>query len=408
MINRQIPVADRLLGVEEYYFSKKLQEINELNRNGERVINLGIGSPDLAPPENVIKALIASAENPQNHRYQEYRGITELRNAFAAWYHKYFNVHLDPEREILPLMGSKEGIMHITMAFVNKGDVVLVPNPGYPTYAAAANLAGGTVKAYDLSDENGWLPDLNILDKTDLSKVKLMWINYPHMPTGAIANREDLRNLISFAYNNNIILVNDNPYAFILNKTPLSLLENRTGEDHIVELNSLSKSHNMSGWRVGVVAGNSQLIERILQFKSNMDSGMFLPIQVAAIRALEERMDWYEKQNQTYAKRSVFARKIATLLNCSYTKDTSGIFIWAKIPVEWDSSEALSDIILQHARVFITPGHIFGSQGRRYIRLSLCSPTEDWQVALKRISGIKNEIKYQNEKEHEIINYKFI
>ena len=398
MINRLIPVADRLLGVEEYYFSKKLQEIDELNRKGERVINLGVGSPDLAPPENVVKVLIASAENPQNHGYQGYRGIADLRNAFAAWYDKYFNVQLDSEREILPLMGSKEGIMHITMAFVNKGDEVLVPNPGYPTYAAAAKLSGGTVKTYNLSEENGWIPDLKNLGKTNLSKVKLMWINYPHMPTGAIANREDLRNLIAFAYKNNIILVNDNPYAFILNETPLSLLENRTGEDHVVELNSLSKSHNMSGWRVGVVAGNPRLIDRIVQFKSNMDSGMFLPIQMAATRALEEKSDWYEKQNRTYAKRSVFAREIATLLNCSYAEVTAGMFIWAKIPAEWDSAESLSDSILQDARVFITPGQIFGSQGRRYIRLSLCSPKEDWQAALKRISSIRKEIKDQKRK----------
>ncbi len=398
MINRLIPVADRLLGVEEYYFSKKLREIDALNRNGEKVINLGVGSPDLAPPENVVKALIASAENPQNHRYQGYRGIANLRKAFAGWYDTFFDVQLDPESEILPLMGSKEGIMHITMAFVNEGDEVLVPNPGYPTYAAAAKLAGGTIKTYNLSEENGWTPDLKNLDKAKLSKVKLMWINYPHMPTGAIATREELKNLLTFAHKNNIILVNDNPYAFILTKTPLSLLENRTKEDHVIELNSLSKSHNMAGWRVGVVAGNSRLIDRIVQFKSNMDSGMFLPIQTAATHALKEKPEWYERQNQTYAKRSKLAREMATLLNCRYAEDTAGMFIWARIPDEWESAEAFSNSILQDARVFITPGQIFGSQGRRYIRLSLCSPAEDWQASLKRIGSISKEIKDQKRK----------
>ncbi len=375
--------------VQEYYFSTKLKEIAEMNARGLNVLNLGIGSPDLAPSTKTIDALNEAAQNPKNHAYQSYIGIPALRQAFADWYLKYFKVVLNPANEILPLLGSKEGIMHIAMAYLEAGDEVLLPNPGYPTYRSASLLAGATLVDYNLSETNNWLPDLVELEKRDLSKVKLMWLNYPHMPTGAKATKAFFVELVAFAKKHNILLVNDNPYSFILNTDYLSILSVEGAKDISLELNSLSKAQNMAGWRVGILTGNSSLIANVLRFKSNMDSGMFLPIQLAAIEALKTDENWYTTLNDIYKIRQQKVFEIMDLLECTYDKNQTGMFVWAKIPEKWNNSYELSDAILFKANVFITPGGIFGSQGDQYLRISLCAEVDLFEKAIERIKAIE-------------------
>jgi LL-diaminopimelate aminotransferase len=371
-----IQTADRIHAVHEYYFSKKLKEIELIRNTGVNVINLGIGSPDLAPSEQTINKLVEESRLDNNHGYQSYVGIPELRTAFAMWYLKYFNVNLNPANEILPLIGSKEGIFHISMAFVNPGEEVLIPNPGYPTYESATRLVGGKVRNYDLKSDTGWYPNLHELGQQDLSKVKLMWINYPHMPTGARASQQVLNDIIEFGIKHNILICNDNPYSFILNDKPVSMLSAYHAKQVGLELNSLSKSHNMAGWRIGMVAGNHEYINAILKVKSNMDSGMFKPLQLAAAEALKSPSSWYEKINKKYTERRLIAFEIMNTLGCSYDRDQTGMFVWAKIPSVYSSSSDLTDKLLYEAHVFITPGIIFGSNGKDYLRISLCSSKE--------------------------------
>jgi LL-diaminopimelate aminotransferase len=381
-----IQPASRMDLVQEYYFSTKLKEIAEMNSRGLSVLNLGIGSPDLAPSESTINALAEAASNIKNHAYQSYIGVPALREAFAAWYKKYFDVLLDPANEILPLLGSKEGIMHISMAYLQAGDEVLIPNPGYPSYRSASLLAGATLVEYNLSEQNGWLPDLDFLETTDLSKVKLMWINYPHMPTGAKANKNIFEKLIIFAKKHNILLVNDNPYSFILNEDYLSILSIQGAKDIALELNSLSKAQNMAGWRVGMLGGAKELIANVLKFKSNMDSGMFLPVQLAAAEALKADKNWYNQLNEIYKIRQKKVFEIMDLLSCKYDPLQTGMFVWAKIPEKWADSYQLADEILYKANVFITPGGIFGSQGNHYLRISLCADISLFESAIERMN----------------------
>jgi LL-diaminopimelate aminotransferase len=379
-------IANRLNGIGEYYFSQKLRQIDELNQKGENVINLGIGSPDMPPHPEVIRALQEEAAKPNVHGYQNYKGIPGLRKAIGEWYQRWYSVQLDPNKEILPLIGSKEGIMHICMTFLNEGDEVLIPNPGYPTYRSATQLAGGVCIEYDLLESNEWEPDLDALERRDLSKVKIMWVNYPHMPTGQPANYELFERLVKFASNNNILLCHDNPYSFILNnKPPMSLLSIPNSKDVAIELNSLSKSHNMAGWRIGMIAASAGNIEKILRFKSNMDSGMFLPLQVAAAKALTLDEDWHAQLNKVYALRRKKVYALLDALNCYYNKEQVGLFVWARIPGNLESAFQLSDEILDSARVFITPGGIFGSNGNKFIRISLCSTEEKINEALQRV-----------------------
>jgi LL-diaminopimelate aminotransferase len=371
-----IQTADRISSVEEYYFSRKLKEVELMRKAGANVINLGIGSPDLPPSEQTISKLVEESRLDHNHGYQSYIGIPELRTAFAMWYLKYFKVNLNPANEILPLIGSKEGIFHISMAFVNPGEEVLIPNPGYPTYESATRLVGGRVRHYNLNADSGWYPALHNLEKQDLSKVKLMWINYPHMPTGTRASQQVFNDIIAFGIRNNILICNDNPYSFILNDKPISLLAAHHAKQVGLELNSLSKSHNMAGWRVGVVAGHPEFISAILKVKSNMDSGMFRPLQLAAVEALNSPSSWYENINKNYMERRLIAFEIMKTLECSCNPDQTGMFVWAKIPSKYRDSTELADKLLDDAHVFITPGIIFGSNGKDYIRISLCSNKE--------------------------------
>lgn len=380
-----ISPAKRLDTVREYYFSRKLREIDEMNKKGAKVINLGIGSPDQPPHPEVIAALHEAALDPANHGYQSYKGAPVLRRAFAAWYEKSYGVMLDPDKEILPLIGSKEGIMHISMTFLNEGDRVLAPDPGYPTYRAAAQLAGATCVTYDMKADDAWKPDLAALEKKDLSGVKLMWVNYPHMPTGTRADEYFWKKLIAFARKHGILICHDNPYSFILNENPQSLLHLPGAKEVALELNSLSKSHNMAGWRVGVLVGNAEYIQEVLRFKSNMDSGMFLPLQVAAAKALQLDDSWYRSLNEMYRSRRRKVYDILDLLGCRYSTDQSGLFVWAGVPAGYPDGFALSDEILYNAQVFITPGGIFGNNGNAYIRLSLCRPEEVLEEALTRI-----------------------
>lgn len=384
-----LQVAKRLQQTEEYYFSKKLREIDEMNRAGAKVINLGIGSPDLPPHPSVIEALTENAHRPDTHAYQGYKGIPALRQAMAGWYQRYYSVSLDPEKEVLPLIGSKEGIMHICMTYLQEGDEALVPNPGYPTYRSAVNLSGATVRDYDLEEKNGWLPDLDALAKTDLSKVKLMWVNYPHMPTGARFNAAFAEKLIKFANDHNILICHDNPYSFILNAQPQSLLQTPGAKDVVLELNSLSKSSNMAGWRVGMLVGKQEWINEVLRFKSNMDSGMFQPLQMAAVKALELGPEWYAALNEIYTGRRKKVFELLELLNCTFDRDQVGLFVWAKIPATAKDGFTVTDEILQKAQVFITPGGIFGSNGNGYIRVSLCKDEKVFDEVLQRIRAIK-------------------
>jgi aspartate/methionine/tyrosine aminotransferase len=384
----KVKPADRTNTVQEYYFSQKLRQIDQMRSTGADIINLGIGSPDQPPSDNTIRRLADEAQKPNVHGYQSYNGSPALRKAFSDWYLKYFKVRLDPENEIMPLMGSKEGIMHISMAFVNPGDEVLVPNPGYPTYSSVTNLVGGKIKYYDLDEKGGWLPDLDKLEKSDLSRVKLMWTNYPNMPTGTKGSADLFRKLVSFSAYHNILLCSDNPYSFILNKDYISLLAADGAMETAIELNSLSKSHNMAGWRIGMVAGNKEYIRNILKVKSNMDSGMFLPLQLAAVEALSNPESWYDTVNRAYKERRKAAESIMELLRCNFNKDQVGLFVWGRIPDEIESCEEFVEEILNKAHVFLTPGFIFGSQGNRYIRISLCADNERLEEARRRIKNL--------------------
>ena len=380
-----IKQSDRLNSVEEYYFSKKLREVSNMIQSGESVINMAIGSPDLFPSIRVIDEIKNSLSDSFAHKYQSYQGLPELRDAIAKFYNKFFGVELNPSNEVLPLMGSKEGIMHISLAFLNPGDEVLIPNPGYPTYLSVTKLVEASPVFYNLSEENSWFPNLSELENKDLSKVKLMWINYPHMPTGAYANLDQFQKLLEFAKTNNILLINDNPYSFILNDDYLSLLKVKGYKDFVLELNSLSKSFNMSGWRVGMLVGSSDNITKVLKVKSNMDSGMFYGIQKGAIAALNLDKSWFEDLNKVYLKRRKLIWNIADKLNCSYDKNSKGLFVWAKLPNHIKSSEQYIDTLLKEKKIFIAPGTIFGSNGEGYIRFSLCIDEVKINEALKRI-----------------------
>ncbi|MFT7351293.1 MAG: LL-diaminopimelate aminotransferase [Flavobacterium sp.] len=379
-----IEFADRLQSVNEYYFSKKLREVQQLVSQGKPIINMGIGSPDLQPHTDVVSALQNSLNDIKAHQYQSYQGIPEFRKQIAAFYESNYDVVLDSNSEILPLMGSKEGIMHISLAFLNPGDGVLIPNPGYPTYESVAKIVQAKPVFYNLSEGNNWLPDFNELEKLDLSTVKLMWINYPNMPTGAKAKLSDFEKIVDFGKKHNILIINDNPYSFILNDNPISILKTPNSDGFVLELNSLSKTCNMSGWRVGMVLGNPTLIEAILKVKSNMDSGMFYLVQKGAIAAMQVDKKWYQEQNEIYKKRRDLIFKIADKLNCSYDKNTAGLFVWAKIP-ENKTPEEIVDYLLYEKNIFITPGSIFGTNGKNYIRFSLCVNKEVIQEALERI-----------------------
>lgn len=367
-----IPQAKRLEGISEYYFSKKLREIDMLIQQGKPIISLGIGGPDMPPHPSVIATLYSEAQKDNTHSYQNYKGTPAIRQAFADWYNRYYAVNINADTELLILMGSKEGIMHICMAFLSDGDEVLVPNPGYPTYRSAVTLAGGKCVEYALEEKNDWLPDFDALAKQDLSKVKLMWVNYPHMPTGKIPTREVFEKLVAFATKHNILLCHDNPYSFINNSNPMSLLSIAGAKDIAIELNSLSKSHNMAGWRVGMLTSNADMVQKVLQFKSNMDSGMFLPLQLAAAKALSLPQSWYDELNQIYAQRRTKVYQILDLLGCSYDPHQAGLFAWAKVPTQYKDGFALSDELLYEKNIFATPGGIFGTMGNDYIRLSLC------------------------------------
>ncbi|MCF1192422.1 aminotransferase class I/II-fold pyridoxal phosphate-dependent enzyme [Mangrovimonas sp. AS39] len=379
-----IEVAKRLQTVEEYYFSKKLREVNVLMASGKPIINLGIGSPDLAPPTKVISTLVESLSHSNAHKYQSYQGLPELREAMVSFYRDQFNVYLSPTTEVLPLMGSKEGIMHISMAFLNEGDEVLIPNPGYPTYASVTKLVEAVPVFYDLTEENGWVPDIEKLEERDLSKVKIMWINYPNMPTGAVASEAVLIRLVAFAKRHNILLVNDNPYSFILNENPRSILEIPGAKEVCLEMNSISKTFNMAGWRVGMLMGNSERLSHVLKVKSNMDSGMFYGIQKGAIEALKCSKMWYVSLNDVYKERRELMWKLAEALNCTFDRKAVGMFVWARLP-EGVKSEEFIDLLLKENHIFIPPGTIFGSNGEGYVRFSLCSPTDVIEEAIARV-----------------------
>lgn len=382
-----ITFADRLNTVEEYYFSKKLREVNLLKSQGKPIINLGIGSPDLEPPVRVITAINESMKDAVAHKYQSYQGLPELREAMAGFYKKHYDVALSPLTEVLPLMGSKEGIMHISMAFLNPGDEVLIPNPGYPTYASVTKLVGATPVFYDLVAENDWCPDLTALDKKDLSKVKIMWVSYPHMPTGASASNKIFEDIIAFAKRNNILVINDNPYSFVLNNYPRSILKYKGAKEVCLELNSLSKTFNMAGWRVGMVLGSPEYINAILKVKSNMDSGMFYGIQKGAIEALKCSEMWFTSLNSVYEERRQKVWELAKALNCTYDENATGLFVWAKLPAQLTSEEFI-DKVLKEQSIFIAPGTIFGSNGEGYIRFSLCAPLEELQEAISRVKRV--------------------
>lgn len=389
-MNGNIVPADRVAEVKEYYFSKKLREIAQLNANGEDIISLGVGGPDRPPHKDVIDTLCNEASKDNTHGYQPYVGLPELRKAYSDWYLRNYNVALDPKTEIQPLIGSKEGILHISLAFLNPGDGVLVPNPGYPTYSSVSKLVGAKIFTYDLLDTNNWEPDFDQLEKLPTDKIRLMWVNYPHMPTGKRASVELFKKIIDFGKRHNIVIVNDNPYSFILNDKPLSMLSIPGAKDIAIEMNSLSKSHNMAGWRMGMLASNPTFVGWILKVKSNIDSGQFKPMMLAAAKALQCDSSWYEEVNSVYRRRRGIAEQIMAVLNCTFDPSQQGLFLWGKIPDSVESSEALADKILYNAKVFVTPGFIFGSNGERYIRISLCATEQRMTEALERI---KNNIK---------------
>ena len=379
-----IQTADRLQTIEEYYFSKKLREVRGMASAGKPIINIGIGSPDLPPSEAVITSFQDSVRHAGAHQYQSYQGLPELRETIAQFYKEKFNVDADPSNEILPLMGSKEGIMHISMAFLNEGDEVLIPNPGYPTYTSVSKLVGAVPRQYDLLADHGWFPDLESLKQEDLSGVKLMWISYPHMPTGATANPQQFETLVAFAKKHNILLVNDNPYSFVLSKNPLSILSVKGAKDTALELNSLSKTFNMAGWRVGMLLGNERNVNAILKVKSNMDSGMFYGIQKGAIEALKSGKEWFDQLDAIYKARRKLMFQLADKLGCTYDPNAVGMFVWAKLPKESTNSEDFIDRILHDKNIFIAPGTIFGSNGEGYIRFSLCITKSKIKEAIDR------------------------
>jgi LL-diaminopimelate aminotransferase len=382
--NSMIASAKRLNTVEEYYFSSKLREVRQLISEGKPVINMGIGSPDLKPSVAVTNALTEALQHPNAHQYQSYQGIPELREAMSDFYRNHFGVKLNPANQILPLMGSKEGIMHIAMAFLNEGDGVLIPNPGYPTYASVANLVGADPVFYDLKEENGWRPDFEALEKNDLSTIKLMWVNYPNMPTGASADVDLFNDLIDFAKKHQILIVNDNPYSFILADNRLSILQVEDADGYALEMNSISKTFNMAGWRVGMVAGAAELIDSVLKIKSNMDSGMFYPIQKGAVAALKSEQSWFTELNSVYEKRRTLTFTLAQKLGCTFERNCTGLFVWAKLPENIASAEAFVDRLLYEKHIFIAPGTVFGSNGEGYVRFSLCVNESDIKQAIAR------------------------
>lgn len=387
---KEITPALRVSEIKEYYFSRKLKELARLNAQGTDIISLGIGGPDRAPSQMVIKELQEKAEDPKNHSYQPYTGLPELRKAFSEWYEKKYGVFLNPETEILPLIGSKEGILHISLAFLNPGDGVLVPDPGYPTYTSVSKLVGAEIYNYDLKEENDWLPDFDALERLPLEKIKLMWVNYPHMPTGRKAEQSVFARIIEFGKKHRIVIAHDNPYSFILNNDPKSILQLPGAIDIAVEMNSLSKSHNMAGWRVAMAASNPKFISWILKVKSNIDSGQFKPIMLAAAEALKLGDEWYEELYKIYAERRKIAEEIMHELECSFDSGQSGLFLWGKIPEGMESGEWLSDELFYKAKVFVTPGFIFGKNGERYIRISLCASPEKLMESLRRIKNYKS------------------
>ncbi len=384
----KISTAKRLEGIGEYYFSQKLREIEELNLQGKEIINLGIGSPDLPPHPDVIRVLQEEAAKPNTHAYQNYKGSPILRKAMADWYNQWYGVELDPASEILPLIGSKEGIMHICMTYLNEGDEVLIPNPGYPTYTSAVSLAGGKVVSYDLTEANNWEPDWDALEKSDLAKVKMLWTNYPQMPTGQAPTLALFEKMVAFGKKHNILICHDNPYSFILNDRPMSLLQVPDAKEVVIELNSLSKSQNMAGWRIGMLCASSERITEVLRFKSNMDSGMFLPVQLAAAKALSLGKEWYDGINEIYAARREKVFELLDLLSCKFSRSQTGMFVWAKTPEQYATGYELSDFVLYNANVFITPGGIFGNAGDGYIRISLCGSIEKFTEAIGRIKNL--------------------
>jgi aspartate/methionine/tyrosine aminotransferase len=379
-----ITTAKRLEIVEEYYFSSKLREVRQLAAEGKPIINMGIGSPDLKPSQAVIDAVVLAMQEENAHQYQSYQGVPELRQSMADFYQINFGVAMNPTTEILPLMGSKEGIMHISLAFLNEGDQVLIPNPGYPTYTSVTNLVGAVPVYYDLKESTNWEPDFEDLEQLDLSKVKIMWVGYPHMPTGARGSLALFEKLVAFAKKHNILLVNDNPYSFVLNDKPMSLLQVEGAKEVALELNSLSKTFNMAGWRVGMVLGNASCIDAVLKVKSNMDSGMFYGIQKGAIAALKSEASWFESMNAIYRKRRVLTEQLAEKLGCEVYKEGVGLFVWAKLPAGISSAENFIDQILYDKHIFITPGTIFGGNGEGYIRFALCVKEEKVQEAIDR------------------------
>ena len=392
MCPNNIKPAERLSLVSEYYFSRKLKEVAQMNAEGKDIISLAIGSPDMPPSKQTIQTLCEVASRPDTHGYQPTMGTPELRKAMADFYKRWYGVDLNPATEIQPLIGSKEGILHVTLAFVNPGEEVLVPNPGYPTYTSLSKILGAKVVNYDLMEDNGWQPDFEQLEKMDLSRVKLMWTNYPNMPTGGNARMETYERLVDFARKHNIVVVNDNPYSFILNDKPMSLLQVEGAKDCCIEFNSMSKSHNMPGWRVGMCATNPTFISWILKIKSNIDSGTFRGIQLAAAAALSNDEEWHHEANiETYARRRKYAEQIMDALGCKYDPNQVGMFLWGRIPDSYSNCEELTERVLHEARVFITPGFIFGSKGERYLRISLCAKEEKIQAALERIRKLKIE-----------------
>ena len=391
MCLNNIKPAERLSLVSEYYFSRKLKEVAQMNAEGKDIISLAIGSPDMPPSKQTIQTLCEVASRPDTHGYQPTMGTPELRKAMADFYKRWYGVELNPAIEIQPLIGSKEGILHVTLAFVNPGEEVLVPNPGYPTYTSLSKILGAKVVNYDLMEDNGWQPDFEQLEKMDLSRVKLMWTNYPNMPTGGNARMETYERLVDFARKHNIVVVNDNPYSFILNDKPMSLLQVEGAKDCCIEFNSMSKSHNMPGWRVGMCATNPTFISWILKIKSNIDSGTFRGIQLAAAAALSNAEEWHHEANiETYSRRRKYAEQIMDALGCKYDPNQVGMFLWGRIPDSYSNCEELTERVLHEARVFITPGFIFGSKGERYVRISLCAKEEKIQAALERIKKLKN------------------
>ena len=384
----KITPADRVGSIQEYYFSKKLKEVAEMNAQGKNVISLGIGSPDLPPSDETIETLCTHAHQANEHGYQPHIGIPELRQGFADWYKQWYDVELDPKSEIQPLIGSKEGILHISLAFLNPGDGVLIPNPGYPTYSSVSKLVGAKLIYYDLLEDKGWQPDFDALEQMDLSGVKMMWTNYPNMPTGGNATPELYERIVDFGRRHDILICNDNPYSFILNEHPLSILAVPGAKETCIELNSMSKAHNMPGWRMAMLASNAQFVQWVLKVNSNIESGQFKPMQYAAAKALQADKSWYDGMNRVYRSRRDLAGQIMEALGCTYDEQQVGMFLWGRIPDSAESAEAIANKVLYEARVFLTPGFIFGSRGERYIRISLCCKNEALQEALERIKSI--------------------